>query len=486
MSETNTKQAKKTPKKPHKSGKEKTSIYFVLWTVFTAFSLLIVLLFSISQSVSLLQSYESSAMEETFSVGELVRKEYAEYKLRADKPGESEDVSRFFRTISMKHNVCAAMLSENADVIYPVSGSDILGDNAREAAKELIARLKKESAMNGTVKTDSEGVYVCATADGYLFVSRKMDVNKQLMRQMNGRMVLIAAFVLVLAFVLSATVSGFLVKPLLEMTEKTKRLAAGDFSVDFRVKSSYGAETDALANTLNYARDELFKADAMQKELIANVSHDFKTPLTMIKAYAAMIQEISGNDPVKREKHAQVIIDEADRLTELVTDVLDLSKISSGVNELKKESFDLSAFTAQVLEKFGYFAETQEYKFETHIERGLYTEADRVKIGQVIYNLVGNAVNYTGEDKRVIVTLRREGGEILLSVKDTGAGMKPEELHDIWNRYYRSKEAHKRPVKGSGLGLSIVKTVLDKHEFKYGVRSEVGKGCEFYVLFPLL
>ena len=99
---------------------------------------------------------------------------------------------------------------------------------------------------------------------------------------------------------------------------------------------------------------------------------------------------------------------------------------------------------------------------------------------------MGNAVNYTGEDKRVIVVLRREGNEILFSVKDTGAGVKPEELRDIWNRYYRSKEAHKRPVKGSGLGLSIVKTVLEKHEFRYGVRSEVDKGCEFYVLFPLL
>ncbi len=486
MAETEAEQAEKTPKKPRKKGKEKTSIYFVLWAVFTAFSLLIVLMFSISQSVSLQQSYESSAMEETFAEGETVRREYTAYKVRVDKLGESADYSHFFRSISMEHNVCAALLNENAEVIYPVTGGEIIGDKAREAAKELIARLKKEEATNGSVKTDSEGVYVCETGEGYLFVSRKLDVNKQLIRQMNGRMVLIAAFVLVLAFVISATVSGFLVKPLLEMTEKTKRLAAGDFSVDFRGKSSYGAETDALADTLNYARDELFKADAMQKELIANVSHDFKTPLTMIKAYAAMIQEISGNDPVKREKHAQVIIDEADRLTELVTDVLDLSKISSGVNAVKKEAFDLSAFTAQVLEKFGYLAETQGYKFETHIERGLYTEADRVKIGQVIYNLVGNAVNYTGEDKRVIVTLRRENGEILLSVKDTGAGVNPEELHDIWNRYYRSKEAHKRPVKGSGLGLSIVKTVLEKHEFRYGVRSEAGKGCEFYVLFPLL
>ncbi len=480
------KKAEKTPKTPRR-GKEKTSIYFVLWAVFTAFSLLIVLIFGISQSVSLQQSYETAAMKETFNAGTAVKEKY---ERSVGKFGGTADADEFFRTTSAEHNVCVALFDGDGELIYPASGSDAIGESARAAAKEFIEKLQNGDGPSGSGfelgKTDEEGVYVSATVDGYLFVSRKLDINKALIRQMNGRTVLIAVFVLVLSFVISATVSGFLVKPLTEMTAKAKRLAAGDFSVDFRGKSSYGAETDALANTLNYARDELSKADSMQKELIANVSHDFKTPLTMIKAYASMIQEISGNDPVKREKHAQVIIDEADRLTELVTDVLDLSKISSGLNEIKKESFDLSAFTAQVLEKFGYLAETQGYDFETHIERGLYTEADRVKIGQVIYNLVGNAVNYTGEDKRVIVVLRREGDEILFSVKDTGAGVKPEELRDIWNRYYRSKEAHKRPVKGSGLGLSIVKTVLEKHEFRYGVRSEAGKGCEFYVLFPLL
>ena len=316
-------------------------------------------------------------------------------------------------------------------------------------------------------------------------VWRPLALNQALLRAVNGRTALIGVFVLVLSFTISATISGFLVNPLSEMTEKAKRLAAGDFSVDFKGRS-YGAEMDELAGTLNYARDEISKADSMQKELIANVSHDFKTPLTMIKAYASMIREISGNDPVKREKHAQVIIDEADRLAVLVSDVLDLSKISSGLNEIKTEVFDLSSFTEEILEKFGYLSETQGYTFETDVESKLFTEADRVKIGQVIYNLIGNAVNYTGEDKKVTVSLRREEGVIRFSVKDTGAGVPKEELPDIWNRYYRSAQTHKRPVKGSGLGLSIVKTVLDKHNFRYGVNSEEGKGSEFYVLFPLL
>jgi signal transduction histidine kinase len=242
-----------------------------------------------------------------------------------------------------------------------------------------------------------------------------------------------------------------------------------------------------LADKLNFARDELSKTDRMQKELIANVSHDFKTPLTMIKAYAAMIMEISGDIPEKRNKHAQVIVDEADRLASLVSDVLDLSKLSSGLDSLKLQTLDMSAYTEEVLERFDYLKETGEYHFVTEIDEDLYTQADELKIGQALYNLIGNAVNYTGEDKTVFVRLKKTDGESFrFSVTDTGIGIKAEELDSVWERYYRSAEAHKRPVKGTGLGLSIVKSVFSRHGFEFGVESEVGKGSTFYVTFPLV
>ncbi|MDD6996138.1 MAG: HAMP domain-containing sensor histidine kinase [Candidatus Borkfalkiaceae bacterium] len=466
--------------------RKKSSIYFVLWAAFTAFSLVIVLLFGFSQGASVKDTYSRAAMEDTLAAGNGVKKNLQD---KLNRQGISGAFTReFFWEQSSAYNVRALLLDGDGNVLLPDEDS-ASAENFFEVTAELIARLGEENAPFALAKTDEECVYACSVyADGeeyFLVVWRQLALNKALFRAVNGRTVLIGIFVLVLSFMISATISGFLVKPLSEMTEKAKRLAAGDFSVDFK-GNSYGAEMEELAGTLNYARDEISKADSMQKELIANVSHDFKTPLTMIKAYAAMIQEISGNDPVKREKHAQVIIDEADRLAALVNDVLDLSKISSGLNEIKTEIFDLSAFTLEILDKFGYLSETQGYVFETDVESKLVTEADRVKIGQVIYNLIGNAVNYTGEDKKVKVSLRREDGVIRLSVKDTGAGVPKEELPDIWNRYYRSAQTHKRPVKGSGLGLSIVKTVLDKHNFRYGVNSEEGKGSEFYVLFPLL
>ena len=146
----------------------------------------------------------------------------------------------------------------------------------------------------------------------------------------------------------------------------------------------------------------------------------------------------------------------------------------------------MSAYLEEILGRFDYLKDEKEYRFETDIEKDLYTVADKVKIGQALYNLIGNAVNYTGEDKRVLISLKREGELFRFAVTDTGKGIKPEELGDIWDRYYRSSESHKRPVQGTGLGLSIVKTVLERHGFHFGVESEVGKGSTFFVLFPFM
>ena len=146
----------------------------------------------------------------------------------------------------------------------------------------------------------------------------------------------------------------------------------------------------------------------------------------------------------------------------------------------------MSAYLKEILSRFAYLKETQGYAFFVEIEDGLCTNGDKVKLGQVLYNLIGNAVNYTGEDKKVYISLQRTSATTFrFAVRDTGEGIKKEELGEIWERYYRSSESHKRPVKGTGLGLSIVKTVLQRHGFAFGVDSKEGEGSTFYVDFPL-
>ena len=330
----------------------------------------------------------------------------------------------------------------------------------------------------------ASGSVLSESSDAYLYIDYSTEIASMAMGTMRVQLIMISVIVIFLALVLSALLSMKLTKPITQITKAAQRMATGDFSVNFKGEYSY-AEMDALAETLDYAKEEIGKSDELQKEVLANVTHDLKTPLTMIKSYACMIQEISGDNPEKRAKHTQVIIDESDRLTSLVNDILNLSKIRSGMDSLKITNFNLSEFVHTVCERFDYLRETQGYVIERDIEDELYTEADMEKIEQVVYNLIGNAVNYTGEDKKIRVGLKKEKeGVLRFTVTDTGKGIPADQIDTIWDRYYRSSETHKRPIKGTGLGLSIVKTILQKHNFLFGVESEVGKGSTFYVLFP--
>lgn len=468
-----------------------TSIYFLLWTIFSVFSLLIVVLFGSTQQIMMTQSYKNEASREVSERGKKI-----EAQISQGLPeGFGDNFSGYLRMLATENEVRIYILNEEGRVLFPQEPNIDFSDpeiqdyyDFSDEIKTMLAELGSEGRAvyeDGNAYVYGSRIALIGNTPVYLYVAKSLSLVKTTVVRMNVHVLLVAVFAFVLSFAVSSAVSGWLVKPLSEMTKKAHLLAQGNFDVDFH-GNDYGQEVTELAETLNFARDELSKTDRMQKELIANVSHDFKTPLTMIKAYASMIIEISGEIPEKRNKHAQVIVDEADRLASLVNDVLDLSKIRSGIEELKAETLDMSACVYEILDRFAYLKDTQGYVFEIDVDEGLYTRADELKIQQVLYNLIGNAVNYTGEDKTVYVSLKKEEGECFrFAVRDTGAGIKPEELGDIWDRYYRARENHKRPVQGTGLGLSIVKTVLQKHKLQFGVDSEVDKGSTFYVIFPL-
>ena len=168
--------------------------------------------------------------------------------------------------------------------------------------------------------------------------------------------------------------------------------------------------------------------------------------------------------------------------------MLSVSKINSHLGEDSVKVFNFTEFLYGIIGKFDYLQEQNGYEFLIDIDRNLYTRADEEEIGRVIYNLLGNAVSYTGEDKRVYISLKSslDGTRARLTVRDTGIGIPQSELPHIWDRYYRYKENHSRPVKGTGLGLNIVKIILENHKFDYGVESEEGKGSTFWVDFPAI
>ena len=284
---------------------------------------------------------------------------------------------------------------------------------------------------------------------------------------------------------MSIIFSNSISKPIINISKAALKLPQGQF--DMPKQKHCFTEINELTDTLSSASVEIAKADTLRKDLMANISHDLRTPLTMIKAYAEMIRDLSGDNPEKREKHLQVIIDETDRLTSLVTDILDLSKLQSGVAELKYETINLSEHLGDIVPRFSLLNEIKDYNVVLNAEPDIFINADITKIDQVVYNFINNALTYTGDDKTVRVNLyHKTPTTARLEVCDSGIGIDPENLKYVWDRYYRVKkdgETHQRAKKGSGLGLSIVKGVLEMHRFNFGADSMVGVGSTFWFEF---
>ncbi len=289
---------------------------------------------------------------------------------------------------------------------------------------------------------------------------------------------------LILAAILSLYLSMRITRPIRKITRSAERLAHGEYGIVF--KGGHYTEINNLADTLTSASIELEKSDMMQKDLIANVSHDLRTPLTMIRSYAEMIRDISGDNKEKREQHLQVIIDESERLNTLVNDLLQVSRLQSGKITIEKTDFDLTETVRSSLKTYRIMETEQGYHFIFRCDSSYIVNGDQEKIRQVISNLVTNAIKFCGEDKQIIVTLKHKGRFVRCSIEDHGIGIAAEDLDHIWERYYRSSSNMVRSAEGSGLGLSIVKEILTLHKSPFGVDSTIGQGPVFWFELDLV
>ncbi len=288
----------------------------------------------------------------------------------------------------------------------------------------------------------------------------------------------VTGLALILALILALYLSDRIATPIRNITKNAGRLAQGQYGIVFQ--GGHYTEISELADTLTQTSIELEKSTSLQKDLIANVSHDLKTPLTMVKSYAEMIRDLSGDNPEKREKHLQVIIEEADRLNILVNDMLVLSRMQSGAIVIDTKNFDLRDAVENVLMYYKLLMEEEGYIINFDCPEDLMVKGDPERIKQVFANLINNALKFCGEDKTINVTIQKKGRAVLCHVQDHGVGISKEDLPHIWERYYKSSSNMVRSTTGSGLGLSIVKEILSLHKARYGVNSELGKGTTFW------
>ncbi len=270
--------------------------------------------------------------------------------------------------------------------------------------------------------------------------------------------------------------------PLREMNRVAIHIAKGHF--DERVKINTQDELEELGQTFNEMAEALAGLDQMRKDFVANVSHDLRSPLTTIHGFATAL--LDGTVPDERKRHYFTIMKEqTERTIKLVNDLLDMARIEAGQFEIRSVAFNLSELVRQVLARLepGFTNKQVNVDLISEEDQDIYAFADPERIDQVVGNLVLNAVQFSPPNSSVEVILKEEE-QAVVSVRDQGPGIRPEDMESIWERFYKADKARSKES-GSGIGLSIVKHILNLHESRIHVESEVGKGSTFTFGLPI-
>ena len=270
-------------------------------------------------------------------------------------------------------------------------------------------------------------------------------------------------------------------RPVQKITEAAKKITHGDFSA--RVESIHGAGTEGfnqIGHAINKMAEELSGIETLRTDFIANVSHELKTPLAVMGNYASMIQRPEISE-AERKEYANAISDASRQMSQLITNILKLNKLENQSIFPKTEEFDLSAQLCQCLLQFEDICEQKQLTIETDITDSVHICSDPELLSLVWNNLISNAVKFTPSGGTIGVSLKTDGEYVVVSVSDTGCGMKPETGKHIFEKFYQGDTSH--AMQGNGLGLALVKRVVDIFSGKICVHSIYGEGSTFTVRF---
>ncbi len=363
-----------------------------------------------------------------------------------------------------------------------------------------------KSAVNGTFRTT--GNLGGSLSDIHFVVAAPIDVDGQtagvvfstqpvidgLTPYIAGifRMFFFAAlFAFAMTFILVYLVSYRLTKPLRQMSAAAKQYATGDFSTRISIKRAKirilgQDEVDELVQAFNTMAQALATLEMSRRSFVANVSHELKTPMTTIGGFIDGI--LDGTiDKEKESQYLKIVSDEVKRLSRLVTGMLNMSKIEAGEIDIKPQNFDISEMIFRTLLGFEQIIDKKQIEI-----RGLETfaanpvTADRDMINQVVYNLIDNAVKFTPNGGYIEVGSKRDSEKIIVKIRNSGQGIPSEELDKIFERFYKTDKSRSYDVKGAGLGLYLVKTIIELHGGHIAARSEQGEYTEFIFQLPLI
>lgn len=453
------------------------------------FAIAILVLLWIAQTVFLLPYYRNTKINDVRFVASTI-----EEGLRVGSLSDN------IVQVALRNNVCASVYNNQGEQVYFV---DTLGVNCFINTQNHLDDLQfmNEYIEQAQVVSGTDFFFYLESNDQkremmfygkevvadftryYVFVNAPIEPLDSTITILQDQFIYVTLAVFVLSSFVALFISNRIARPLRSMVSSAQRLAGGDVKVKFE-PTGYKEITE-LAQTLNYATQEIAKMDELRKDLIANVSHDIKTPLTTIKAYAEMIKEISGKSEKKRNEHLDIILSEAHHLDVLVSDMLKLSQYDNPQLIIEPTMVHLKSMIDNIIGVFTGTVAAHKITIISEIDEAMMVVCDEVKMGQVIFNFVNNAITHVGDDRLVIIRAIPKKDKIRIEVIDHGQGIKSSDLAYIWDRYYRIDKNFTRNDTGSGLGLAIAKSICLAHHVDFGVVSIENQGSTFFVELPI-
>jgi signal transduction histidine kinase len=353
--------------------------------------------------------------------------------------------------------------------------AEVLGEAAAGKMKELFMTHPR---FNSKFILIGLPVGLPGKVEGALLLTLPLAPVEETVNILKRQFVYITILLLAATLLISFLLSRSFTKPILDITKVSMAMAAGNLSARINIKRK--DEIGRLAETINYMGNELSKTEQLRKDLVANVSHELRTPLSLIKGYAETIRDVSGNNTEKREKQINIIIEESDRLSGIVEDILNLSQMQAGYVNLRQQRIKLDDMLKRLVKKYEILGEKTGVSISMGEIPEVFAEGDEARIEQVICNLMNNAFNHTPEGSAISINTNETADKVRIEVNNPGEGIPPDELINIWERFYKVDKTGKRNRAGTGLGLAIVKSILEAHKASFGAVSQPDSGTTFW------
>jgi len=347
-----------------------------------------------------------------------------------------------------------------------------------------------------------EGFGYCSDNQTMVIMSTPVASLKESVSISNRFLIYMAIIGFIITVILTFIIAKMITYPILELAEISNKMGKLDFTAKYIGNRS--DEIQTLGQNMNYMSDRLKKAidelqeanellkedikrkeaiDEMRKDFIANVSHELKTPIALIQGYAEGLNEGLCEDEESRKYYTEVILDESEKMNKMVKQLLTLSSLESGNSILHKENFNLTSLIESVLGSISILIGEKNVNIEFDSDKEIFLNADEFKIEEVVTNYISNSIHHVSDSGEIKINVSDDGENITFSVYNTGNPIPEKDLNNIWEKFYKVDKAHSRAYGGSGIGLSIVKAIVEAHNGTVAVRN-ILDGVEFSFKIP--